>query len=83
MPDFSGASTPLPLVSCGRTDGLRAGRTWRPEVCCRYQQQSAQPAEQSGAELVQLSSKPGCPPSEEPLAWMHHGHVCLQGSVFR
>lgn len=49
-------------------------RTWRRGVCCRYQPRSAQPASWRSTGLT---------PSEEPLAWMHYGHACLQGSVFR
>lgn len=41
-------------------------------VCCRYQERKLLRFWLSRAALT-----------EEPLAWMHHGHVCLQGSVFR
>lgn len=61
-------------ATCASPAGAAALRTWRRGVCCRYQPRSAQPAR---------CRCPGLPPSDEPLAWMHYGHVCLQGSVFR
>lgn len=39
-------------------------------------------AQRPEAELRRLSLNRAAP-SEEPLAWRHHGHVCLQGSVLR
>lgn len=63
---------------------LRTGRAWRPGFVYRYQERSAQlsSAQRPEAELRRLSLNRAAP-SEEPLAWRHHGHVCLQGSVLR
>lgn len=73
----------LPLVL--REDRLRTGRTWWPGfVVVTRRGALSGPRAVSWYGSQQTTGLPPPPSSsEEPLAWMHHGHVCLQDSVFR